>query len=111
MAKFTGAIEEAKAPKAPTTSRVNTEAQAMYDAMIKGTPEGQVGVIELDAGEKVRSVKVFLSRAANRVNRSVNQWDANGKIYFKVVAKKPVVAKKAKTEPAITEPALATAGV
>ena len=107
MAKFTGTIEESRAPKAPTTSRVNVEAQAMYDAMIKGTPEGQVGIIELDAGEKVRSVKVFLSRAANRVNRSVNQWDVNGKIYFKVVAKRAVVTKKAATP----TPQLATAGV
>jgi hypothetical protein len=54
----------------------------MYEAFINQL-NGNVGELELEADERVRSVKVSLRRAATRLSKPVAIWDANGKVYFK----------------------------
>ena len=54
----------------------------MYEDFI-GQLDGNVGELELVPDEQIRGVKVRLRRAATRMNKPVEIWDANGKVYFK----------------------------
>ena len=69
-------------PRSSSTSRAVLEQQRMYESFI-GQLDGNVGELELAQDEQIRSVKVRLRRAATRMNKPVEIWDANGKVYFK----------------------------
>ena len=69
-------------PTRSTASRAVQEQQRLYEGFIQQL-SGNVGELELSLAENVRSVKVRLRRAATRLNRPVEIWDANGKVYFK----------------------------
>ena len=58
-----------------------------YEGFIQAI-DGDVGELELSPDEQVRSVKVRLRRAATRLGREVDIWDADGKVYFQVASKR-----------------------
>jgi hypothetical protein len=49
---------------------------------------GDVGELELSPDEQVRGVKVRLRRAATRLSREIEIWDADGRVYFRVATKR-----------------------
>ena len=49
---------------------------------------GDVGELELGDGEQPRGVKVRLRRAATRLGKDIETWDADGRVYFRMVAKR-----------------------
>jgi hypothetical protein len=49
---------------------------------------GDVGELELSPDEPVRGVKVRLRRAATRLSREIEIWDADGRVYFRVATKR-----------------------
>ena len=63
------------------------EAQLQYEGYVQAI-NGDVGELELSAGEQPRSVKVKLRRAATRLGRDIEIWDANGRVYFRVASKR-----------------------
>ena len=82
MPKF----EVRKATDVPAPSRASRavrEMQQQYENFIRDI-DGNVGELELQPNEQIRSVKVRLRRAANRLNIELQIWDANGRVYFKV---------------------------
>ena len=78
------------ASEVPTPSRSSKavhEAQLQYEGFIQ-TINGDVGELELSPDEQVRSVKVRLRRAANRLGRDIDIWDVDNRVYFRVSAKR-----------------------
>ena len=63
-------------------SKAVQEQQRLYEGFIKQL-NGNVGELELDPGDQVRSVKVRLRRAATRLGSQLEIWDANGRVYFR----------------------------
>ena len=74
-------------PPPHRTSKAVAEAQQQYEGYIREI-NGEVGELELDPEENLRSVKVRLRRAANRLGRELQIWDANGRVYFQVTTKR-----------------------
>ena len=73
-----------KPAEVPHNSRVTKavrDAQLAYEGYV-GSIGDQVGELELDASENIRTIKVRLTRAASRLGVSIKAWDANGKVYF-----------------------------
>jgi hypothetical protein len=62
--------------------------QQKYDDFVLGIATSEVGDLELDSGDNVRSVKVRLRRASTRVGASLSIWDANGHVYFQHVTRR-----------------------
>jgi hypothetical protein len=46
--------------------------------------DDNVGELELEAEEAIRSVKVRLRRAAVRLGMELDVWDVNGRVYFRI---------------------------
>jgi hypothetical protein len=55
----------------------------------------EVGDLELEPGENVRSVKVRLRRASSRLGIDLEIWDANGHVYFRRVTRRGRPRKQA----------------
>ncbi len=68
-------------PSPSRTSRAVREQQELFEGFIRQA-EGNVGEIQLEPGDALRSIKVRLRRAATRLNASLEIWDAEGKVYF-----------------------------
>jgi len=64
-------------------SRAVREQQQKYDDFVRRIDTGEVGDLELEPSENVRSVKVRLRRASSRVGIDLDIWDANGQVYFR----------------------------
>ena len=58
-----------------------------YEGFIQSI-NGDVGELELSPDEQMRSVKVRLRRAANRLGRDIDIWDVDNRVYFKVGSKR-----------------------
>jgi hypothetical protein len=85
-----------KSSEAPPPSRVTKavrERQLQYENFVKGIGDN-VGELEMAEGDKVRSVKVSLRRAATRTGIAIDMWDANDRVYFKRAAPKRGRPKK-----------------
>jgi hypothetical protein len=63
------------------------EAQMQYEEYVRAI-DGDVGELELSPDEQPRGVKVRLRRAATRLGREIEIWDANGRVYFRVASKR-----------------------
>ncbi len=74
-------------PTPSRSSRAVQEQQRLYEGFIRDV-DGNVGELQLGAGEQVRSVKVRLRRAATRLGSEIEIWDADGRVYFKTAAKR-----------------------
>jgi hypothetical protein len=80
-----------KASEAPPPSRLSRtirEQQEKYDEFVRRIDTNEVGDLELDNGENVRSVKVRLRRASTRVGADLEIWDVNGHVYFRKVTRR-----------------------
>ena len=75
-------------PAAYRTSRAVREQQLAYEAFIRNVNGDNVGELELDPDEEIRSTKVRLRRAASRIGVNIDTWDADGKVYFKTAEAK-----------------------
>ena len=78
------------ASEVPTPSKspkAVCESQLQYDGFIQAI-NGDVGELELSPDEQVRGVKVRLRRAATRLSREIEIWDADGRVYFRVATKR-----------------------
>ena len=86
MPKF--AIRKLNEVPAPNRSpRAVREQQQAYEGFIRQL-DGDVGELELDPGEQLRSIKVRLRRAATRLSSTIEVWDVDGKVYFKATARR-----------------------
>ena len=75
------------APIPNRATKAVREAQMQYEEYVQ-TINTDVGELELSPDEQPRSVKVRLRRAATRLGREIDIWDANGRIYFRVSSKR-----------------------
>jgi hypothetical protein len=86
MPKLT--VRSASEVPTPTRStKAVLEAQRQYENFIQSI-NGDVGELVLSEGEQLRGIKVRLRRAASRLSREIEIWDANGHVYFRVVSKR-----------------------
>ncbi|MEO6044868.1 MAG: hypothetical protein ABIQ47_13260 [Tepidiformaceae bacterium] len=76
-------LDASKAPKAPPKRSPLAARMAEYERYAVGVKGGQVGKLVPTGGESTRSVAVRISRAGNRIGRSVDAWVADGAVYFK----------------------------
>ena len=84
-----------EAPLPSRSSRAVREQQQKYDDFVRRIETGEVGDLELEAGENVRSVKVRLRRASSRVGVDLDIWDASGHVYFRRVVRRGRPRKQA----------------
>jgi hypothetical protein len=77
-----------EAPPPSRSSRAVREQQQKYDDFVRGIDVSDVGDLELDPNENVRSVKVRLRRASSRLGLDLDIWDANGHVYFRRVTRR-----------------------
>ena len=76
-------------------SKAVREEQQRYEGFIQAI-NGDVGELELALDENVRSVKVRLRRAASRLGKDLDIWDADDNVYFRAAAAKRGRPRKAK---------------
>lgn len=84
-----------EAPPPSRSTRAVREMQEKYDDFIRGIDLTNVGDLELDAGENIRSIKVRLRRASSRLGVDLEIWDVNGHVYFRRVTKRGRPRKQA----------------
>jgi len=84
-----------EAPLPSRSSRAVREQQQKYDEFVRPIEVSDVGDLELEPGENVRSVKVRLRRASSRVGLDLDIWDANGHVYFRRVTRRGRPRKQA----------------
>ena len=72
-------------PSPPKANRAVLEQQRLYEGYIREA-EGNVGELELESDESVRSIKVRLRRAATRMGSKLDIWDINSRVYFQAEA-------------------------
>jgi hypothetical protein len=77
-----------EAPLPSRSSKAVREQQQKYDDFIRSIDTSEVGDLELEPNENVRSVKVRLRRASSRIGADVDIWDANGHVYFRRVTRR-----------------------
>ena len=85
-----------EAPVPNRSTKAVREAQLQYEEYVQAI-NSDVGELELSPDEQARSVKVRLRRAATRLGREIEIWDASGRVYFRVAAKRGR-PKKSKAE-------------
>lgn len=64
------------------------EQQQRYDDFVRTIDTSDVGDLELEASENLRSVKVRLRRASSRLGLDIDIWDTNGHVYFRRVTRR-----------------------
>ena len=84
-----------EAPPPSRSSKAVREQQQKYDDFIRSIDSTDVGDLELDSNENVRSVKVRLRRASSRLSVDLDIWDANGHVYFRRVTRRGRPRKQA----------------
>ncbi|HLF78523.1 MAG TPA: hypothetical protein VJB57_13665 [Dehalococcoidia bacterium] len=77
-----------EAPPPSRSSRAVREQQQKYDEFVRQIDAADVGDLELEPNENVRSVKVRLRRASSRMGVDLDIWDMNGHVYFKRVTRR-----------------------
>lgn len=84
-----------EAPLPSRSSKAVREQQQKYDEFVRRVEITDVGDLELDPNENVRSVKVRLRRASSRLNVDLDIWDADGHVYFRRVTRRGRPRKQA----------------
>jgi len=77
-----------EAPLPSRSSRAVREQQQKYDEFVRRVEVTDVGDLELEPSENVRSVKVRLRRASSRLGIDLDIWDVNGHVYFRRVTRR-----------------------
>ena len=84
-----------EAPLPSRSSRAVREQQQKYDEFVRRVEVNEVGDLELEPGENVRSIKVRLRRASSRLGLDLDIWDANGHVYFRRITRRGRPRKQA----------------
>jgi hypothetical protein len=84
-----------EAPLPSRSSRAVRDLQQKYDEFVRKIDTTDVGDLELEDGENIRSVKVRLRRASSRLGIDLDIWDANGHVYFRRVTRRGRPRKQA----------------
>jgi hypothetical protein len=84
-----------EAPLPSRSSRAVREQQQKYDEFVRRIEMNDVGDLELEPNENVRSVKVRLRRASSRIGTDLDIWDVNGHVYFRKVTRRGRPRKQA----------------
>jgi hypothetical protein len=79
--------DASEVPPPRRSPRSVQESQMQYEGYIQAI-NGDVGELELFADEQPRSIKVRLRRAATRLGKDIETWDADGKVYFRLVTRR-----------------------
>lgn len=83
-------IEEAPQPD-KLTSKVR-EARRMYENyIVEVTQTGKVGVLEMEEGERIGSIRMALSHASRRTGTPIQMWAADNHLYFAPTGDEPKV--------------------
>ena len=82
-------------PPPSRASRAVREQQEKYDDFVRRRDVSDVGDLELEPAENLRSVKVRLRRASSRLSVDLDIWDANGRVYFRRVTRRGRPRKQA----------------
>ena len=77
-----------EAPPPSRSSRTVREQQQKYDEFVREIEVNDVGDLELEPNENIRSVKVRLRRASSRLSIDLDIWDANGHVYFRRITRR-----------------------
>lgn len=77
-----------EAPPPSRSSKAVREQQQKYDEFIRSIDASEVGDLELESNENVRSVKVRLRRASSRIGIDIDIWDVNGHVYFRRITRR-----------------------
>ena len=77
-------------------TKATREAQRQYEEFIQAI-SSDVGELEMDTGENPRGVKVRLRRAATRLGREIETWDADGRVYFRLATRRGRPRKAARS--------------
>ena len=88
-------LKPSEAPAPLRMSRAVRERQQQYEDYVKGVDSSGVGDLELDSSEDVRSIKVRLRRASNRLAIKLDIWDADVHVYFQREARRGRPKKQA----------------
>jgi len=84
-----------EAPPPSRSSKAVREQQQKYDEFVRRIDTNDVGDLELEPNENVRSVKVRLRRASSRLGMDIDIWDANGHVYFRRITRRGRPRKQA----------------
>jgi hypothetical protein len=74
-------------PQPTRASKAVQEARRQYEGYIREIGNN-IGELEILPGERVRSVKVRLRRAATRIRSELDIWDIDDRVYFRVRPKR-----------------------
>ena len=77
-----------EAPLPSRSSRAVREQQQKYDDFVRRVEVSDVGELELEPSDNVRSVKVRLRRASSRLGIDLDIWDVNSRVYFRRVTRR-----------------------
>jgi hypothetical protein len=86
----------AEVPAAVRGTKAAREAQQEYEGFIRAI-NSDVGELQLSAGERPRGVKVRLRRAASRLGREIDIWEADGRVYFRLATRRGRPRKAARS--------------
>jgi hypothetical protein len=75
-------------PMPSRAPRAVRERQQEYDNFIRSVDGTDVGDLEMQPGEDLRSVKILLRRASTRLNINIEMWDVSGHVYFRRSARR-----------------------
>lgn len=81
MAEF-AVIKESDAPRPSRQTGRLAARMREYEKFVEGVPGGKVGKLTPGRGETPRGVALRVSRAAKRMNRSINTWVVDDVVYF-----------------------------
>ncbi len=81
MAEF-AVIKESDAPRPSRQTGRLAARMREYEKFVEGVPAGKVGKLTPARGETPRGVALRVSRAAKRMNRSINTWVVDDVVYF-----------------------------
>ena len=84
LASFSKLPAASNTPPRPRQADKLTERMAEYHSLVAGVKKGQVGRLVPGKGETARGVALRVSRAGNRVGKSVDAWVVDGQVYFKL---------------------------
>jgi hypothetical protein len=80
-------IDASAAPPKPASPQ--NKRQQMVQSIILDLVPGKVARVQLEGKEAPRGVKTSLTRAAKKMGKSINVWDAQGAVYAEIAEDRP----------------------
>jgi hypothetical protein len=82
MAEFS-VIPSSQAPPKPATNTTLARRKAQYEGYVLSLKGGSVGKLVPERAETPRALLVRIGRAATRVGKPIEAWQADGVVYFR----------------------------